>query len=84
MPRALLLDELRAGWLDQAEAPACLAVVTHHPLMDVGTVARLHDAGLRALVYTANDRAEAQRLITLGMDGIISDAVDVFMRGSNA
>jgi len=38
-------------------------------------------AGLRALVYTANDPAEAHRLMALGIDGIITDAVDRFSPG---
>jgi glycerophosphoryl diester phosphodiesterase len=33
---------------------------------------------MRALTYTVNDPAPAQWLIGLGIDGIISDAVDRF------
>ena len=46
--------------------------------MDAALIACLHGAGLRALVYTVNDVAQAQRLIALGIDGIITDAVDRF------
>ena len=46
--------------------------------MNAGVIARLHGAGMRALVYTVNDAAEAQRLIGIGVDGIITDAVDRF------
>ena len=35
-------------------------------------------AGMRALVYTVNDPAEARRLDALGIDGIVTDAVDRF------
>ena len=34
--------------------------------------------GLRQLSYTVNDEWAAQRLIALGTDGIITDAVDRF------
>ena len=78
LPRALLLDALRSGWFEQAQALGCSAVVTAFGLMDAALIARLHGAGLRALVYTVNDAAEAQRLIALGIDGIITDAVDRF------
>ena len=42
----------------------------------------IHGAGLRALVYTVNDPAEATRLIALGIDGIVTDAVDRFSPGT--
>jgi len=77
-PRALLLETLRTGWFDEARALGCVAVVTDHRLMDAAVIARLHSAGLRALVYTVNDAATAQRLLAIGIDGIITDAVDRF------
>lgn len=76
LPRALLLDELHAGWLDAAQALGCVAVVTNHRLMHAALLGQLHGAGLRALCYTVNDAASAARLIELGVDGIITDAVD--------
>ncbi len=78
LPRALLLDTLWDGWFDVAQALSCVAVVTNHRLMDAALIAQLHGAGQRALVYTVNDAADAQRLIALGIDGIITDAVDRF------
>ena len=78
MPRALLLDALPGDWLAQAQALGCVAVVTAYPLMDAAVAGRLHRAGLRALCYTVNDAAEAARLLGLGIDGIITDAVDRF------
>ena len=77
-PRALLLDDLHAGWLDEATALGCVAVVTNHKVMDAAVIAQLHAAGLRALVYTVNDETSAQRLLAIGIDGIITDAVDRF------
>jgi len=78
LPRGLLLDTLRAGWLDSAIALGCAAVVCNHALWDTATVAQSHEAGLRALSYTVNDEWAAQRLIDLGTDGIITDRVDLF------
>jgi glycerophosphoryl diester phosphodiesterase len=75
LPRALLLDRLGDDWFEQAMALNCVAVVTEHALMDATVASRLHDAGMRALVYTVNDASEAQRLIGLGIDGIITDEV---------
>ena len=78
LPRALLLDALREGWFEQARALGCVAVVTAHALMDADLIAQLHGVGLRALCYTVNDAADAQRLLALGIDGMITDAIDKF------
>ena len=82
LPRALLLDGLRSGWLEEAQSLGCVAVVTHYGLIDAAVLARVHGAGLRALVYTVNDPAEARRLVALGIDGIITDAVNRFSPGA--
>ena len=81
LPRALLLDGLPEGWLKQAEALDCVAVVIQHSLITAEVVAGLHDTGMRALAYTVNDPAQAERLIALDIDGLITDAVDRFAPG---
>lgn len=78
IPRALLLDTLWNGWFEMAQSLGCVAVVTNHNLMDAALIAQLHGTGLRALCYTVNDPPEARRLLALGIDGIITDAVDRF------
>lgn len=78
LPRGLLLDRLQPGWLEQARQLACVAVITQHDLMDADLIAQLHGAGLRALCYTVNAADEARRLLALGIDGLITDAVDRF------
>lgn len=78
LPRALLLDALPEHWLDSALALDCVAIVCHHPLWDAANVARAHGAGLRALSYTVNDAPTAERLIALGLEGLITDRIDLF------
>jgi glycerophosphoryl diester phosphodiesterase len=78
IPRALLIDTLWDGWFDMARSLGCVAVVSNYNVMNAAVLQRLHDAGLRGLVYTVNDPAPAQWLRTLGIDGIITDAVDRF------
>ena len=78
LPRGLLLDALPADWLESALALGCVAVVCNHTLWRSASVARCHDAGLRALSYTVNDEVASQRLLALGTDGIITDRVDLF------
>ena len=79
LPRGLLLDSLRDGWLDEALSLGCVAVITNHALVDAAMLASARIAGLRALVYTVNDPRRARRLEALGIDGIVTDAVDVFV-----
>jgi glycerophosphoryl diester phosphodiesterase len=78
LPRALLIDTLRESWFDEAQALGCVAVVTHFKVMDASVIAQLRAANMRALVYTVNDPDEARRLVALGIDGMITDAVDRF------
>jgi glycerophosphoryl diester phosphodiesterase len=84
IPRALLVDTLWAGWFEAAQALGCVAVVTNYNLMDAALLAQLHGAGLRGLCYTVNDAPEAHRLVSLGIDGLITDAVDRFSPHASA
>ena len=70
-----------AGWLEAAVSLDCRAIVCHHRLWDATTVAAVQSLGLRTLSYTVNDEAVALRLLALGVDGIITDALDRFAPG---
>ncbi len=78
LPRGLLLESLRKGWLEQARALGCVAVVCEYTLWNPARLAQARDAGLRCLCYTVNDEATARQLLALGIDGIITDRVDRF------
>lgn len=78
LPRALLLDELWNDWLPVAERLECCALVFEHSLLTPELIEDLQADGLRVLAYTVNARADAQRLLDWGIDGLISDAVDQF------
>lgn len=76
--RGLLLDTRWEGWLDAAARLDCVALVCNQALWDAPTVAQARGAGLRTLAYTVNDEWAAQRLLALGLDGIITDRIDLF------
>lgn len=78
LPRGLLVDALWEGWFDIAKQLDCAAVVCNHALWNTALVGRVHSAGMRCLSYTPNDEWAVQRLLALGTDGIITDAVDRF------
>ena len=81
LPRGMLLDTLWKGWLEVARSLECAAIVCNHALWDADLVATAHAANLRMLAYTVNDEWAAQRLLDLGLDGIITDRVDLFAPG---
>ncbi|MCY7370022.1 MAG: glycerophosphodiester phosphodiesterase [Polaromonas sp.] len=78
LPRGLLLDALWTGWLETALTLDCVAVVCQHTLWDASSVTQARSAGFRTLAYTVNDQPEAERLIGLGIDGLITDRLDLF------
>lgn len=83
LPRALLIDSLFEGWFEAATQLGCAAIVTNYRLMDAALVAKARQAGWRTLVYTVNEPADAHRLLSLGIDGIITDAVDRFVASND-
>ncbi len=78
LPRGLLLEHLWPGWLETALRLGCVAVVCDHALWDTSSMTQAKSAGFRTLGYTVNEAATAQRLLDLGIDGIITDRVDLF------
>jgi glycerophosphoryl diester phosphodiesterase len=82
LPRGLLIDaldgQLWSDWLGEALALQCQAIVCNHALWNADTVGQARAAGFRTLSYTVNDAAEAERLIALGTDAVITDKVDRF------
>jgi glycerophosphoryl diester phosphodiesterase len=78
LPRGLLLDTLWDGWMEVATGLGCKALVCNHALWNAETVARAKAGGFKCLSYTVNDEWAAERLIALGTDAIITDAVDRF------
>lgn len=78
LPRGLLLDQTRTDWLELAQALGCVAIVCNYALWNPTTVAAARAAGMRCLSYTVNDEATADALLALGIDGIITDRVDLF------
>ena len=87
LPRALLADVARWAELVPTDRPfeaivqaalelSAVAIVVQHAGLDADRIARAHSAGLRVLTYTLNDAALAKALLAVGLDGVITDAVD--------
>jgi glycerophosphoryl diester phosphodiesterase len=78
LPRGLLMHEWWDGWLPVAERLQAVAIVANHQIWTESTLAAVKRAGMRALTYTVNEEARAEQLTAMGLDGIITDAVDAF------
>jgi glycerophosphoryl diester phosphodiesterase len=78
LPRALLLERWVSDAVDQARGLGCLAIVVHQAQLDEARIAAGHAAGLKVLTYTVNDPERASTLWLSGLDGLITDRVDLF------
>lgn len=78
LPRALLFEALPSHGLDAALALGCRAIGAEHASLDAATIAAAHAAGLAVLAYTVDEPAAAERLRSAGIDGLFTDAIDVF------
>ncbi|MGC4060301.1 MAG: glycerophosphodiester phosphodiesterase [Aquabacterium sp.] len=78
LPRALLLERWAHDATQQAQALGCIALVVNQAHLDEDRIAAGHAAGLKVLTYTVNDLSRASTLWLSGLDGLITDRVDLF------
>jgi len=87
LPRALLADVARWAELVPTDRPfeaivqkalelSAVAIVIQHAGLNADRIAQAHGAGLRVLTYTLNEAVRAKALLAVGLDGVITDAVD--------
>lgn len=77
LPRALLVEHVPADWKERLLSLDCVALDADHRQLDEGIVGDVHRAGYKLLTYTPNDAAIVAALRAWGVDGIITDAIDV-------
>lgn len=78
LPRALLLERWVKDAVEQAKELGCIALVVHHTQLDEPRITAAHEAGLKVLTYTVNDATLANNLWFQGLDGLITDRIDLF------
>ncbi|WP_227373631.1 glycerophosphodiester phosphodiesterase [Haladaptatus halobius] len=67
--------------IDTALGLECESVHPRADICDADFVTRAHEVGLDVNVWTIETRAEAERLATAGVDGLIADTWRVLLRG---
>ena len=77
LPRALLLDTLPFDWLARCRALGCVAVDVNHRVLSESFIAEAHAAGLKVMCFTLNDPTLAKRWFDAGLDGLVTDAIDL-------
>ncbi len=71
--------ELSAAWLDELAKTGAKAAVWNNKVSKAA-VDLAHQRGLRVWIYTINDPAEANRLLDMGVDGIITNNTGLIWR----
>ncbi len=77
-PRGILFDSLPDDVAAAMRATGARDVWPHWKLIDRPLVDRVHEAGGRVIAWTVNSRRTAERLSTLGVDGLCGDDVRRF------
>lgn len=78
LPRALLLERWQPDGIDEATRLGCCALVVHQAFLNDRRIEAIHAAGMKSLAYTVNDAERAGTLWLSGLDGMVTDRVDLF------
>jgi glycerophosphoryl diester phosphodiesterase len=71
-----LCDKLPEGWRSILKQLGCSAVHCNYKSLTGKLAADIHEAGYGILVWTVNDVAEARRLLSIGANCLVTDALD--------
>ena len=74
-----IAKELNSRWLDQLQkSGARIAIWDRHISKNI--VQHAHERGLRVWVYTVNEPSVANKLLDMGVDGLISNDISLIRR----
>jgi glycerophosphoryl diester phosphodiesterase len=79
IPRGVLTERLRPGWLDGTAQLGAVAIVCDHRHLRPDQAKAVGISGRSLLTYTVNDPARARDLFAWGVDAVISDAPDAIL-----
>lgn len=76
LPRGRLCDKLPDNWRTILKQLGCRAVHCNYKSLNGKLAADIHEAGYAILLWTVNDPAEARRLLAIGANCLVTDALD--------
>jgi glycerophosphoryl diester phosphodiesterase len=76
LPRGYLVSKIPDDWLDTMKRLACVALHCNYKSLTAKLAAEIHGAGYAILLWTVNDPDEGRRLLQLGADCLVTDALD--------
>ena len=76
LPRGYLVDKIPGDWRDTMKRLACVALHCNHKSLTEKLAAEIHGAGYSILLWTVNEPSDAQRLLKMGADCLVTDALD--------
>jgi glycerophosphoryl diester phosphodiesterase len=77
LPRALLLERIPVDWEERLSHLECVAIDADYHVLDATLVADARRAGYKVLTFTPNEPGLVRKLLDWGVDGAITDAVNV-------
>ena len=83
LPRGMLVGRIPPDWKTRMQALECVALHCDCKELTVPLLAEIHAAGYAVLVWTVNDPREAKRLFEWGVDGIVTDRLDLIGPDTN-
>ena len=75
LPTALLVNLVPDDWQEKLHALGCIALDVNCLFLTDDHIREIKSAGYRLLTYTCNEADEARRLLALGVDSVITDAM---------
>jgi glycerophosphoryl diester phosphodiesterase len=74
--RGYLVRDLPPDWLETMRRLQCAALHCNFKALNGKRAADIHEAGYAILLWTVNDPAEARRLLAVGANCLVTDALD--------
>ena len=76
LPRGYLVKKIPDDWRATMQRLGCVALHCNCESLTQALAAEIHGAGYSIALWTVNEPAEGQRLLRMGADCLITDALD--------
>jgi glycerophosphoryl diester phosphodiesterase len=76
LARGYLVDKVPGDWLDTMKRLSCVALHCNWKHLTENLAADIHAAGYSILLWTVNEPSDARRLLKMGANCLVTDALD--------